>query len=696
MSARRGLFIGVNKYGKDSGLADLQWAEEDARRLAEEFDRKFDFTVTTLLGDEADRAAIERELNLRKKDQPGDIFAFFFAGHGAMDGKAFTLYPSGSSIEGDGTLAFSTFTNKWHNQFPYGKILAMIDACRRELQLTGARGSGEQAFSNAIERDIDQQIKCGSALIDIVHGCDQGNVSWEFEELQHGLFTHGLLESIKTLTGKITADTLAGNASDIMKAWCEKNGKQSQQPFRRVRATFINQIVLRDGPDDYVICPQCHQNNASKSVTFRCPACRRDNLCLTHRDNARYICTSCVAQGKVSCPACGHWNQGRTDTFTCPECERQNLCTSHRVKGLQICADCALNYVECPVCGRRNHSHKDALFDCPKCGKTNICTEHRDSDTGLCLACSAKKAVPWKLLAPAAMLLLGGVLVIGLQQRPSPPAIETSPAAPAPASPASLADYAAGLHKRRCPADISTWLADLRGKIAAGQISAQPGDMDGLLAGYQKGCNAAALRVEGVPLGAGTAAPFWYLPEGKEGGFFFHAATGEMLGSGKAFLASLVGRFQARDTAICSAQPEGLFPLLQRMEQAGTLEKQSQTWSNTTGWYNHICGNRVARYEQLDPAFTGTVQPLFFYTRLGDDGLFADAATGAAVTTGKSFVAGLAGAIENGAICSSSKQALYDSLAFMVHSDLLDSEGAEAARLPEMAQLWHEEKCSKK
>lgn len=693
MSARRGLFIGVNRYGQDSGLTDLRWAEDDARQLAELFRREFDFTVTTLLGDKASREAIERELNLRKMDQQGEIFAFFFAGHGAMDGNAFTLYPSGSKIEGDGSLAFSTFTNKWHNQFPYGKILAMIDACRRELQLPGTRGGGEQTFSDAIARDIDKQIKCGSALIDIVHGCDLGNVSGEFNELQHGLFTHGLLESIKTLTGKITTDILAGHAGDIMNAWCQKNGKRLQQPFRNVRATFRNQIVLRDGADDYVLCPQCHRYNASKSVTFRCPACGRDKLCLSHRDNARYICTSCVEQGKVSCPACGQWHQGR-DTFTCPECKRQNLCTSHRADGLQVCAGCASNYGVCPVCGRRNHSHKDALFDCPKCGKKHICAEHRDSGTGLCPACSAKKAVPWKLLAPAAIVLLGGLLVIGLQQRPSPPVIATAPAAPA--GPASLADYAAALRKRQCPADIFSWLAGLRGQIAAGQISAQPGDMDALLASYQKGCNAAALRVEGVPPGAGSAAPFWYLPEGQAGGFFFHAATGDTLGSGKAFLASLVGRFQAKDTAICSAQPEGLFPLLQRMEQAGILEKQSHTWPNVTGWYNHICGNRVARYAQLDPAFTGTAQPLFFYARLGDDGLFADAATGTAVTTGKNFVAGLPDAIKTGAICSSSKQALYDSLAFMAHSDLLDSEDAEAARLPEMARLWHEEKCSKK
>lgn len=106
MAKRRGLFIGVNHYDENSNLTSLQWAEDDARQLAEVFEQQFGFRNAVLTGSDATRDNIEKELNRCKKDEPGELFAFFFAGHGTFMDNAYNLYPSGSTLEGDGAMQF--------------------------------------------------------------------------------------------------------------------------------------------------------------------------------------------------------------------------------------------------------------------------------------------------------------------------------------------------------------------------------------------------------------------------------------------------------------------------------------------------------------------------------------------------------------------------------------------------------------
>lgn len=142
-----------------------------------------------------------------------------------------------------------------------------------------------------------------------------------------------------------------------------------------------------------------------------------------------------------------------------------------------------------------------------------------------------------KKVLVAAFALLGGGAVFALLQNQRPPVEprqQHSAAVPA----TSLADLSAQLLHHECPADFSSWLTELRGKISEKSITAPAGAMDTLLASYRKGCNQAAVKVNGVVLQPGsTAVSAWYLPIDLEekGGLFIDPETGAERTTGNAW-----------------------------------------------------------------------------------------------------------------------------------------------------------------
>lgn len=660
MPKRRGLFIGVNTYAEDSGLAPLDWAEADAEKMRDAFRDQFDFDDTVLLvGKEATFTRIQEELIRAGQDNEGDLFTFFFAGHGMVDGTAYMLYPGDSSHNGVNALPFSTCTNIWQKNFPYQKVLVLLDACRSQFVPHGARAGqpGQVRCDAATINILDSSVKGArnidphsqrTMMLDVIHSCDNGYCSWEFGELGHGLFTYGILEALKRLKGKITPALLVGDAADVMRAKAGSLGADRQQPYRSAPASLQNEIVLREGADDYIECPLCHGKNASKQETFRCPACGRDNLCLSHR-SPRHICTDCEAKQMTSCAICSSWHpQQSSAVFTCPECGRSDLCRSHRVQispEKSICNQCAADYVACPECNTLNHPDRAELFTCPECGRNNLCLSHRNEETGLCPVCSAPKKKS-KLLVTTLALMAGGGLVFALQQRTG---LE------------SLSTYSAELMQKKCPANFPAWLAGLRSRISAGDITATDGAIATLFSSYRQGCNSAAVEVKGIaPKGGTAAAPFWFVPVEieKSGGLFYDPQTGRQLSTADAWSGRVLGQLQRRDRAVCATPAPVLFPMLQRLVAAGSL---TTNLDGVARLYSTTCGDAVGYWSRLDPTWSGTPHAVFFY---GDTsgGSFVDATSGKTLTSGSDFLKGVASAVQQGNICASSYADLKSAL----------------------------------
>ena len=135
---RYGLFVGINSY--NNGITRLNAAKNDAEDLCRAFKKK-GFKTKLLSNKKVNFNNIQHEINKFKLEE-GDIFVFYFAGHGCEIGEDHYLLPHGANITllqaGQGLIPFPslcTLTNK-----PGVRRLFILDCCRNDLR-EGGRGA---------------------------------------------------------------------------------------------------------------------------------------------------------------------------------------------------------------------------------------------------------------------------------------------------------------------------------------------------------------------------------------------------------------------------------------------------------------------------------------------------------------------------------------------------------------------------
>jgi len=197
---RHALFVGVNSYN-DQSIRWLRYSIPDASVLADRF--KGLGYKTRLLPDpteaELKKAILESVDGLGR----GDVFLFFFAGHGftAQDGTHLLfcrdsiqvlLRVNGSGVK---VNALEALTDKggFHRAF-------LLDSCRTDC-FAGVEGRG------GITRDLDfvAMPKCTqeSGSFFLLRSCDKFCPSLEFDSIGHGLFTQGLLDAMDAHDGRL-------------------------------------------------------------------------------------------------------------------------------------------------------------------------------------------------------------------------------------------------------------------------------------------------------------------------------------------------------------------------------------------------------------------------------------------------------------------------------------------------------------
>ena len=198
---RAGLFIGIDRY-KDSGISQLRCAVKDATALMASFSKaQFDY-VDSLLNSDAhcdnilDRVeAIVNDLN------PGDLFVFYFSGHGReFGGTHYLVGPTGranTELYQAGSLALPdliAITNK-----PGVNRLFILDCCRSNI-LAGRSGAFFCDGSRNIALNAAVQGVSDKLIIPplILSSCSTGEQAFEGDV--HGYFTEALLRSIDSKT----------------------------------------------------------------------------------------------------------------------------------------------------------------------------------------------------------------------------------------------------------------------------------------------------------------------------------------------------------------------------------------------------------------------------------------------------------------------------------------------------------------
>ena len=309
---KRAILIGINGYPAGSGLAPLKFAEADARQLGRALGGSLGFQTTLLLGRQATRESIEDAMAAVGQ---GELLLFFFAGHGQLIKGHYHLHPVDSVATGARAISFEFFHREWQGEtFGYEKVLAILDACRSEA--VGMRG-GQRGFSAEEVRDVVAATR-GRRQVEVLYGCEEGQVSYEDPDLGQGILTHALLGVLAETQGYLDTDLLAGDAADRMKEWSQQDKQGRWQVAYQYRIPSVKQKLVLFGDPEGAAWEKARQKNSVEAFMFyleqfsqgaHAPAAQ------AALQDLREVAAWTKAQAVNTVAACEHfldeWSQGR-------------------------------------------------------------------------------------------------------------------------------------------------------------------------------------------------------------------------------------------------------------------------------------------------------------------------------------------------------------------------------------------------
>lgn len=195
------LACGVNEYANPK--YNLNYARADAQAFSAAWRERAgglfeQADITLALDAEVTRAGLAQHFErIAASASPTDVFVFYYAGHGVIDGRgAFHLAPHDiTQLYGDDTgLAQRGVPTKdllaWSQAIRAQKQLFLLDACQSGGALEGLaqRGAAE-------EKAIAQLARASGTHWLVASGAEQ--FAAEFKALGHGLFTYATLEALE-------------------------------------------------------------------------------------------------------------------------------------------------------------------------------------------------------------------------------------------------------------------------------------------------------------------------------------------------------------------------------------------------------------------------------------------------------------------------------------------------------------------
>lgn len=204
---RLALLVGINAYQK-RGFPDLEWAENDVEELHRELQRiGFDKLVVMKGSAQGDVAPTTPDRILAQLDRlladvgKHDIVLVALCGHGQQlrvrreDGTEHEdgfFCPVNAVLNDPKTMLSLSFLTDKVLQERGGKNLVLIDACR----------DGVVEASRAVRsRGIEGRVVSLPENTAILFSCASGQTSIERNDLRHGVFTLGVLETIRATVG---------------------------------------------------------------------------------------------------------------------------------------------------------------------------------------------------------------------------------------------------------------------------------------------------------------------------------------------------------------------------------------------------------------------------------------------------------------------------------------------------------------
>jgi Caspase domain len=238
---QRAILIGADQY---QHFQELKYSGKDVRDMARLFRESLDFDKTDVLeftGDaelKPQRSTILHHVKefLKRDIKPDELLLFYFSGHGMIDSESredYLLPVDATPNELSDTGISVTHVTKRLIETGCRNIVMFVDACRENLD--GAKGtiSIGEASKKALERDG----------IVTFFSCDPRERSYEIGELEHGSFTHCLMNAIQE--GEYsTVEAIDRYLRDNVPLVNEKYKKPLQRPFTIIQPAEKAQLAI--------------------------------------------------------------------------------------------------------------------------------------------------------------------------------------------------------------------------------------------------------------------------------------------------------------------------------------------------------------------------------------------------------------------------------------------------------------------
>lgn len=233
-SERWAVLIGINGYHE--GLGPLHYCVNDAKLMQQTLISEtcgFRSENTLLLCDDEPRDRQPTYVNIHSwlrtwlsRPAQDDLVLVYFAGHGREVGASAMLAPVDATLD---SLAVTGI--------PIQYVRDLLDRCAASQKVlildTCHSGGGRDvaAMTNRFRADLER----GRGLYTIA-SCDHSQISYEWPEKQHGVFTYYLTEAISEaapvdLDGIVTLDAVYGWTRRRVLDW-SKDRRLSQDPVR--------------------------------------------------------------------------------------------------------------------------------------------------------------------------------------------------------------------------------------------------------------------------------------------------------------------------------------------------------------------------------------------------------------------------------------------------------------------------------
>ncbi|MBU0655169.1 MAG: SUMF1/EgtB/PvdO family nonheme iron enzyme [Gammaproteobacteria bacterium] len=232
------IVVGVESYNQRlNGFRPLNYAKDDAEQVAAVL-KSLGYQVELLVDSQASPNVILNRIR-QKGRLPGiqnGTMLFYFSGHGfavgndnflaAWDAVAEDLQDSGLGISRVVDAIRSTQVRR---------AVLLVDACRNDPR-PGSKG-GSDSYA-----DVDT-----GEGVQILYSTRFGDVSWEHDDFQQGVFSHFLVQGLTgqgVQNGFVTFNSLANYVESEVAKWTDRKMSQTQQPFRRTDGDVQGDFLL--------------------------------------------------------------------------------------------------------------------------------------------------------------------------------------------------------------------------------------------------------------------------------------------------------------------------------------------------------------------------------------------------------------------------------------------------------------------